>query len=130
MRSRTGKDRRAEGWQELEDSEIRQVRAFDWTKMLIPHAPLLLKIIPLLTIGGVAGYQAPKVIERLNGGPPPIAPGETVVPEELPPELKQSLDSLNAAISKLQKRASALEGQSKRDDTALDERIQRLEGEH
>ena len=129
MRSRTGKDRRAEGWRELDDSEIKQVRAFDWTKLLLPHAPLLLKIIPLLTIGGVAATQAPKVYDWVNEDNVVGTTGDINAPTTEDIDTQQTR-AINEIIDKLKKQDAAIADARKHgrgDDAAQNNRLDALE---
>lgn len=116
------------------DEEIKKCRinVFKWTSLLLPNAPIIVKIILLLGIGGTAAVTTPKVLDKFTAVTEelPIAKGETVVPVDLPPDLKQSLDSLDSAITKLQTRANALEGRTKSEDSKLESRIIYLEGQH
>ena len=116
---------------DVTDQEIKRQRAsaFDWAQLLLPNAPILVKILLLLGLGAGTAVTAPKVLQTINGTPP-VAEGEVVVPHgtAVPPEVLQSLQSMDAAIKKLQARAAALETASKSGDTALEARVARIEG--
>lgn len=89
--------------------------------------------IPLvITLVGALGYTNAEEIKRVFAYEPlPIAEGETVIPEAITPELKQSLDSMDAAIAKLQARVAALAEESETEDETnfilLDERLKDIE---
>ncbi len=109
-------------------AEIRKQRAsaFDWAQLLLPNAPVIVKILLLLGLGAGTAVTAPKAINFLNGTPP-IAEGETVVPEQISPALKQSLDSMNAAIRKLQAADTAGDRASNNADVEQNARLDKLE---
>jgi hypothetical protein len=121
MKTRSGEDRRKdqpERW--LEDPEVKKHRAFDWTKMILPHAPLLLKIIPLLMIGGVTATQAPKVFDMLNGDDTiDVVDGDVHAPTTENMDAQQNR-ALNEIIEKLKKQDARI-AQNVRDGIPLDQ---------
>lgn len=135
LKSRSGQDRRQVGRdRELADREIKQVRAFDWTKLLLPHAPLLLKIIPLLTIGGVAATQGPKVYDLLSKDEIEIPAGQTVDLENevhgdaFEAQARQALKAINAELAALKKQIQGVSGHTTKHDTEQDQRLDHIEG--
>lgn len=103
---------------------------FDWIGLAITGAPLLLKVVLALGLGGAAVVGGEKVYQRFSGEPLPIAEGETVIPSDISPELRQSLDSLNAAINKHTEALEQLRRQRQAGDSKLEERVEFLEGQH
>lgn len=131
MKTRSGQDRRKDQpdrW--LEDKEIKPLRAFDWTKMILPHAPMIIKVIPLLFIGGVTATQAPKVIDLLNGDSTvdPVE-GDIHAPTTEDMDAQQNR-AINEIIEKLKKQDAAILAAKKfgrGDDAAQNNRLDALE---
>lgn len=109
------------------------MRAFDWTKLLLPHAPLLLKIIPLLTIGGVAATQAPKVYDLLSQDEIEIPAGQTVDLETevhgdaFEAQVRQALKAINAELAAQKKRIASVSGHATKHDSEQDARLENIE---
>jgi hypothetical protein len=106
------KQPRVEG-EVLSDAEIKRLRgasAFDWATLLLPNVPVIIKALLLLGVGASGAVAVPQVYQSFTAEeqPPPIAQGETVVPVTITPELRQSLDSFDAAITRHEAELSSL----------------------
>lgn len=126
------KRRETDDQNDVVDAEIKRQRAtpFQWATLFFTNLPMLVKVVSLLLVGAGTAVTAPKVYQSFNGeeAPPPIAPGQTVVPKQtISPELRQSLESMQAAIAELQAADKAGDAASSTADKAQNERLDRLE---
>ena len=124
------KRRSTDDHDQISEAEVKQARAtpFQWATLFFSNLPMLIKIVGLLGVGAVGAVGAPKVYQAWNGETLPVAEGETVVPREtISPELRQSLESMNAAIKKLQAADKAGDAASSGADKVQNERLDKLE---
>jgi hypothetical protein len=114
-------------------AEDRRIERLKLWQMIVRDVRFTIPIL-ITAFGGVAyNFEAVRNVAPWNNTekPPPIASGETVVPQGISPEVRQSLDSFDAAITKLQKNYAALakktENQDKTNYEALDSRVKDIE---
>ena len=123
------KRRSTDDHDQITEAEVKQARAtpFQWATLFFTNLPMIVKVVSLLLVGAGTAVTAPKVYQSFNGTAP-IAEGETVVPHEtISPELRQSLESMAAAIKKLQAADKAGDSASSSADKIQDERLDKLE---
>ena len=130
----------------MDDEEIkpaRMSRFFHWCKLGFSSIGPIKWLVLLVLGAGTATNEAIQntVMDALTSEPLPIPAGETVVPNTISPELRQSLNSMDrklgthdAEILSLKQDIFELEqrrtAESDRDDDQLGTRIQTLEGFH
>jgi len=130
LKTRSGHDRRKgppEDWKT--DDEIKKARAFDWVQMILPHAPLVIKVIPLLLIGGVSATQAPKLYKWISEDDVVATTGDIHAPTTENIDQQQTR-AINEIIDKLKKQDAAIADAKKfgrGDDAAQDRRLDALE---
>ena len=73
-----------------------------WVGAFVQAWPI---VVPIL---GLLGYTNKDHIANFVNGGPPVAEGEVVVPTQIPESLRLSLESFDAAITKLQDTDEAL----------------------